>query len=58
MGNRRARGFALMLVSLLLLVAFENLGWKHFFDFRLTWQHIWLATGIVGFVMAWRNEAG
>ena len=50
--ERRSKGFALMLFSLILLLGFQSLGWDHILDLSLTWQHLFLLMGPVGFGMA------
>lgn len=50
--ERRSKGFALMLFSLILLLGFQSLGWNHILDLSLTWQHLFLLMGTVGFGMA------
>ena len=49
--ERRSKGFALMLFSLILLLGFQSLGWDHILV-SLTWQHLFLLMGTVGFGMA------
>lgn len=49
--NRKLEGIALMLLSLILMIGFNSVGWTHFFDFNFCWQHIWMLLGLVGFVM-------
>lgn len=49
--ERRYKGFALMLFSLILLLGFQSLGWEHILDLSLSWQHLFLLMGTVGFGM-------
>lgn len=49
--DRKIRGFAVMLLSLILIVGFNSVGWTYFFDFSFDWQHIWMLLGLVGFAM-------
>ena len=44
-------GMALMLLSLILLVGFNSVGWLYIFDLDVQWQHLFMITGIIGFVM-------
>jgi len=45
------RGMALMLLSLILLVGFNSVGWIYIFDLDIQWQHLFMITGCIGFVM-------
>ena len=56
--ERRSKGFALMLFSLILLLGFQSLGWDHILDLSLTWQHLFLLMGTVGFGMAFFGSIG
>lgn len=49
--NRKLEGIALMLLSLILIIGFNSVGWTYCFDFDFCWQHIWMLLGLVGFVM-------
>ncbi len=49
--NRKLKGLAVMLFSLILMTGFQNLKWIYFFDLDLQWQHIWLILGAVGFLI-------
>ena len=40
-----------MLLSLILLIGFNSAGWRYVFDLSLYWAHIWMALGIIGFLM-------
>ena len=45
------RGMALMLLSLILIVGFNSVGWLYVFDLSVRWQHLFIIMGIIGFVM-------
>lgn len=51
--ERKLRGFALMLLSLILIIGFSSTGWYWVFDLSITWQMLWMLLGIVGFFMVW-----
>ena len=51
MKNIKEKGFAIMLLSLILLIGFNSAGWRYVFDLSLYWAHIWMALGIIGFLM-------
>ena len=51
MKNIKEKGFAVMLLSLILLIGFNIVRWKYVFDLSLYWAHIWMILGIVGFLM-------
>ena len=37
-----------MLVSLVLLIGFQSVGWAPVFDLGIQWQHIWMLVGVLG----------
>ena len=49
--NRKIDGIALMLLSLILIVGFDSVGWYACFDFDFDWQHLWMLLGLTGFIM-------
>lgn len=49
------RGMALMLLSLILIVGFNSVGWIYIFDLDIQWQHLFMITGIIGFVMVFKG---
>ncbi len=54
--KRKVNGLSVMLLSLILLIGFNNLSsdsfdWRYVFDLSLTWQEVWMILGIIGFVM-------
>lgn len=49
--NRQIKGLAIMLLSLILIIGFNSVGWTYFFDFDFLWQHIWMILGLIGFVV-------
>lgn len=51
MKNIKEKGFAVMLLSLILLIGFNIVRWKHVFDLSLYWAHIWMVLGFAGFLM-------
>ena len=51
MKNIKEKGFAVMLLSLILLIGFNIAGWQYVFDLSLDWAHIWMVLGISGFLM-------
>ncbi len=49
--RRQLQGIAIILLSILLTLGFENVGWKYVFDLSLNWAHIFMLTGILGLVL-------
>lgn len=49
--DRKIKGFAVMLLSLILIIGFNSVRWVYFFDFDFYWQHVWMILGLVGFGM-------
>lgn len=52
--GRKLKGFAVMLLSLILLIGFDTLRsisfrWRYVFSF--TWSEVWMIVGFIGFVM-------
>ncbi len=54
--DRRMRGLALMLLSLILMMGFGSVGWIYVFDLSICWQHLFMLLGVAGFVMVWMGE--
>lgn len=51
MKNKKEKGFAIMLFSLILLIGFHIAEWQYVFDFNLKWAHVWMVLGTIGFFM-------
>ena len=50
--RRQLHGIAMILCSILLSVTFYNVGWIYFIgDIGVTWQHLFMITGIAGLVL-------
>ena len=50
--RRQLQGIAMILCSILLSVTFYNVGWIYFIgDIGVTWQHLFMITGIAGLVL-------
>ena len=49
--DRKIKGLAVMLLSLILMIGFNSVGWVFFFDLDFCWQHIWMILGLAGFGM-------
>ena len=50
--RRQLQGIAMILCSILLSVTFYNVGWIYFIgDIGMTWQHLFMITGIAGLVL-------
>ena len=54
--KKQLEGLAVILMSLLLTVGFNSVGWDHVFDLDIQWQHIFMISGAVGAVMVFRPE--
>ena len=50
--ERKIKGFALMLLSLILMEGASALGWRKVFDFSFKWRHLCILLGIIGFILA------
>ncbi len=48
---KKEKGFAVMLLSLILLIGFHIANWTWVFDSDLMWAHIWMILGVIGFCM-------
>ncbi len=46
--KRQLQGIIVILLSLLLVLVFDNSGWRYVFDFDLQWAHIFGLMGIAG----------
>lgn len=49
--NKRVIGFAIMLLSLILLIGFNSIGWVYVGDFALMWPMVWMLTAVIGFIL-------
>ncbi len=49
--DKKAIGFAIMFLSLILLLGFSFMGWDYIGDLSLTWQIVWMLTAIGGFIL-------
>ncbi len=49
--NKKVIGFAIMFLSLILLLGFTFMEWDYIGDLSLTWQIVWMLTAAVGFVL-------
>ena len=49
--ERKIKGFALMLLSLILMEGASALGWRKVFDFSFKWRHLCILLGIIGFIL-------
>ncbi len=55
--DKRITGFAIMLLSLILMLGFQSCGWYYAGDASLKWSMIWMLTAIVGFVLVvWKEK--
>lgn len=52
----KEKGFAIMLLSLILLIGFNIVGWKYVFDLSLHWATIWMLLGVIGFFMTFFDK--
>ena len=50
--KKQMQGIAILLLSILLILGFNSVGWDYVFDFDFEWQHIFMISGIVGVVIA------
>ena len=50
--KRQLQGIAVLLLSILLMLGFNSVGWHYIFDFDVEWQHIFMLVGIAGAVIA------
>ena len=49
--NKRVIGFAIMLLSLILIIGFNSVGWVYVGDFALMWPMVWMLTAVIGFIL-------
>lgn len=49
--KRQFRGIAIILLSILLMLGFDSVGWDYVFDLSLMWQHIFMILGTVGLII-------
>lgn len=54
--KKQLQGIALILLSILMTIAFENVGWKYVGDLSLNWAHIFMLIGIAGLIWAFIPE--
>ena len=54
--KKQLQGIALILLSILMTIAFENVGWKYVFDLSLNWAHIFMLIGVAGLILAFIPE--
>ena len=50
--KKQLQGVTILLLSILLMLGFNSVGWRYIFGLDLTWQHIFMVLGIVGAVVA------
>lgn len=50
--KKQLQGITILLLSILLILGFNSVGWHYVFDLSLEWQHIFMASGIVGAIIA------
>ena len=50
--KRQLQGIAILLFSLLLTLGSAAVGWDFVFDLDLQWQHIFMALGAAGLLIA------
>lgn len=50
--KRQLQGIAILLLSILLTLGFDSVGWHYVFDLSLYWTDIFMAMGIVGAAIA------
>ena len=49
--KKQLQGITILLLSILLMLGFNSVGWHYVFDFDFEWQHIFMVLGIVGAVV-------
>ncbi len=49
--DKKVTGFAIMFLSLILLLGFSYMGWDFIGDLSLTWQILWMITAVGGFIL-------
>ncbi len=49
--DKKVVGFAIMFLSLILLLGFSFMGWDYIGDLALSWQMVWMLTAIGGFIL-------
>lgn len=54
--KKQLQGIALILLSILMTIAFENVGWEYVFDLSLNWAHIFMLIGVAGLILAFIPE--
>ncbi len=54
--DKKTLGFAIMLLSLILMLGFEMLGWDYLFE--LPWHLVWMGTAVVGFILVVLDAKG
>ncbi len=47
--DKKTLGFAIMFLSLILMLGFQMWGWEYLFE--IPWLWIWMATAVGGFVL-------
>ncbi len=47
--DRKIKGFAVMLLSLILIIGFNSVGWNFILDTNVQWQHVWMIVALIGF---------
>ena len=50
--KKQLQGITILLLSILLMLGFNSVGWHYIFGLDLEWQHIFMVIGIVGAVVA------
>ncbi len=49
--DKKVLGFAIMFLSLILLLGFSFMDWVFIGDLALTWQIVWMLTAVGGFIL-------
>lgn len=50
--KKQLQGITILLLSILLILGFNSVGWFYVYHFGLQWSHIFMVLGIVGVVIA------
>lgn len=55
--DKRTVGFAIMFLSLILMIGFSLNRWDYVGDLSLTWPLVWMITAVMGFVLViWKEK--
>lgn len=54
--KNQLRGITILLLSILLMLGFNSVGWRYVFGLNLKWQQIFMILGIVGTVVAFLSD--